>query len=134
MDKLGVNDLSVKEFEILWNSLDFDNSNSIDYKEFSRKLEQYGVKNLGKEEFILYQLAKYMQRAGLSMDRYFDMFDKHERGYISREDFRDIFDNIKEHINLNENELNQFIENFWRDKTAGIDYKGFLRIFSKYEI
>ena len=37
-------------------------------------------------------------------------------------------------LRLNENELNAFIDNFWRDKTAGVDYKDFLRIFSKYEI
>ena len=37
-------------------------------------------------------------------------------------------------LRLNEHELNSFIDNFWRDKTAGVDYKDFLRIFSKYEI
>ena len=57
-EKLRVHDITTHEFEILWASLDTDESNSVDYHEFVRKLEQYGVKNLGKEEFILYQLAK----------------------------------------------------------------------------
>ena len=91
------------------------------------------MKNYGREEFILYQLAKVMQKGNMSMSDYFEMFDKHKRGYISKEDFADIFNNL-DGLKLNESELSQFIENFWRDKTAGIDYKGFLRIFAKYEI
>ena len=61
--------------------------------------------------------------------------DKHGRGYITREDFKDMFANLRDSLpNLNESELDAFIDNFWRDKSAGIDYKGFLRIFKKYEI
>lgn len=74
-----------------------------------------------------------MQKTGMDMASFFDMVDKHKRGFISREDFKDIFDNLGG-LKLNESELNQFIDNFWRDKTEGIDYKGFLRIFAKYEI
>ena len=69
------------------------------------------------------------------MSDFFEMIDKHKRGYITREDFKDMFNNLREQMpNLNESELDAFIENFWRDKNAGIDYKGFLRIFKKYEI
>ena len=107
----------------------------MDYKEFVRKLEQYGVRNLGRNENILYQLAKAMQRQNIEMSNFFEMIDKHGRGYITREDFKDMFDNLRDSLpNLNESELDAFIDNFWRDKSAGIDYKGFLRIFKKYEI
>ena len=63
------------------------------------------------------------------------MFDKHDRGYITREDFKAVF----EHFDglrgmLNEQELNDFIEGFWKDRSRGIDYKGFLQIFKKYEL
>ena len=76
-----------------------------------------------------------MQRKDIPMSSFFEMIDKHERGYISREDFKDVFINLRDALpNLNEKELDSFIENFWKDKTAGIDYKGFLRIFKKYEI
>ena len=47
---------------MLWRSVDNNDSGSIDYRELVRKLEQYGVKNLGRNEIILYQLAKAMQR------------------------------------------------------------------------
>lgn len=52
-EKLRIYDVTTKEFDILWDSLDSDHSGTIDYREFVRKLEQYGVKNLSKEEFIL---------------------------------------------------------------------------------
>ena len=67
------------------------------------------------------------------MSNFFELIDKHNRGYISRDDFKDMFQNMGD-LRLNEHELNSFIDNFWRDKTAGVDYKDFLRIFSKYEI
>ena len=67
------------------------------------------------------------------MNSFFDMLDKHGTGYVSREDFQDLYENIQG-LKLNENELNSFMDHFWRDKTPGIDYKGFLRIFAKYEI
>lgn len=57
-EKLRIYDVTTAEFEILWESLDADHSGTIDYKEFVRKLEQYGVKNLSKEEFILLQMVK----------------------------------------------------------------------------
>ena len=37
-------------------------------------------------------------------------------------------------LNLDQKELESFIDNFWRDKEVGIDYPGFLRIFSKYQV
>ena len=66
------------------------------------------------------------------MSEFFEMIDKNKRGYISREDFKDILDTLD--LKLKESEAIAFIDNFWRDKTAGIDYKGFLKIFAKLEI
>ena len=135
MDKMRVIDLTDRELKMIWASLDANQSGNVDYREFVRKLEQYGVKNLGRNENILYQLAKAMQRQKIQMSDFFEMIDKHKRGYITREDFKDMFSNLGQALpNLNEKELDDFIENFWRDKSAGIDYKGFLRIFKKYEI
>ena len=135
MEKLRVTDLTDRELNMVWQSLDANNSGNVDYREFVRKLEQYGVKNLGRNENILYQLAKAMQRQNIQMSDFFEMIDKHGRGYITREDFKDMFANLRDSLpNLNESELDAFIDNFWRDKSAGIDYKGFLRIFKKYEI
>ena len=53
-EKLRVYDLTKKELDMLWRSVDANDSGSIDYREMVRKLEQYGVKNLGRNENILY--------------------------------------------------------------------------------
>ena len=134
--KMRLYDMSHHEMSRLFDSLDANGDGKVDYHEFVRKLQQYGVRNLGRDEFILYQLAKTMQKINMSMADFFGMVDKQERGYISREDFIETFNHIKGQsgLKLNEAELNSFIDNFWRDNTAGIDYKGFLRIFAKYEI
>ena len=132
-EKLRVYDLLPKEFDILWASLDTDRSNTVQYGEFVRKLERYGVKNLSREEFILLQIVKACRRSDISMGTFFEMCDKHGNNFISREDFKDIFREIPQ-LDIQERELEQFMDNFWRDKSAGMDYKAFLRIFAKYEI
>jgi len=123
------------EYELLWSALDADRSGDIDYKEFVRKLQRYGLRNIGREENILYTFAKTMKKANMKISEMFQMFDKQNRGYITRQDFIDIFNDFDDlKGKLNEQELTDFIEHFWRDKTQGIDYKGFLSIFKKYEI
>jgi Ca2+-binding EF-hand superfamily protein len=62
-----------------------------------------------------------------SLAEAFELFDKERRGSLSREDFRDVFKNMK--LRLDDNEVDKFIEHFWRDQKAGIDYEAFLRIF-----
>ncbi len=37
-------------------------------------------------------------------------------------------------LRIDENELEKFIEHFWRDQKAGIDYQAFLRIFQRYQL
>lgn len=58
------------------------------------------------------------------------MIDKEDRGIISRDDFRDIFKILKDKIDPND--IEKFIDNFWKDKAGGIDYQSFLRIFNRY--
>ena len=37
-------------------------------------------------------------------------------------------------LKIDEDQLNQFMDKFWKDEKAAIDYKGFLRIFKKYQV
>lgn len=37
-------------------------------------------------------------------------------------------------LRIDENEVDKFIEHFWRDQKAGIDYEAFLRIFQRYQL
>jgi len=91
LEKLNFDDISIQELDVLWKNLDQDGSGDIDYREFVRKLERYGLRNIGKQENIMYQLAKVMKKKDIKLVQFFDMFNRHERGYITREDFKDVF-------------------------------------------
>lgn len=131
--QMKLTDLTSKECDILWDSLDTDKNGAVEYKEFCRKLERYGVRNRTKEEIVIYQIIEAVNRTKVqSMGDLFELIDRDGRGIISREDFKDIFENLG--LKLDKHELEKFVDNFWRDKEVGIDYQGFLRIFSKYQI
>jgi Ca2+-binding EF-hand superfamily protein len=129
---MHVYNLNPSEIDIVWNSLDVDKSGTIDLKEFSRKLERYGVRNVSKEETIIIQMIQAVQRSPnvRSLSKLFEIIDKQGRGYISRQDFADIFYNLN--LKIDQAELDRFLDHWWKDKEAGIDYKGFHRIFNKY--
>jgi Ca2+-binding EF-hand superfamily protein len=91
------------------------------------------VKSRTGEEQILYLLIESLRKTGIkSLAEAFELFDKERRGSLSREDFRDVFKNMK--LRLDDNEVDKFIDHFWRDNKAGIDYEAFLRIFQRYQL
>ena len=49
-NELGLDDLSAKEVDILFHSIDVDGDGSIQYKEFARKLARCGLRSLSPEE------------------------------------------------------------------------------------
>ena len=57
-----------------------------------------------------------------SMAEAFELMDKKGEGAISKEDFRDIFKNLGIGNKIDPNELEKFIDHFWTNKTAAIDY------------
>ena len=67
------------------------------------------------------------------MGHLFEIIDRSRTGIISKQDFRDIFSNLS-HLKIDKEELDKFIDAFWKEQTYGIDYKSFLRIFTKYQI
>lgn len=92
---LKIYDLSAQELDVLWNSFDADRSGTINYREFSRKLERYGVRNRSREETIIYQMIDAVQRSKVkSLNGLFELIDKSGRGFISRDDFSDIFQSL----------------------------------------
>lgn len=93
--QMKLTDLTSKECDILWDSLDTDKNGAVEYKEFCRKLERYGVRNRTKEEIVIYQIIEAVNRSNVkSMSDLFELIDKSGRGIISREDFRDIFQSL----------------------------------------
>lgn len=109
---LRVYDLAEKELDVLWNTLDADRSGSISIREFCRKLERYGVRNRSREEHIIYQMIEAVQRSNVkSMSNLFELIDKNGRGFISRDDFTDIFKSLS--LKIDQMELNKFCDHFW---------------------
>jgi Ca2+-binding EF-hand superfamily protein len=78
-------------------------------------------------------IVESLRRTGIkSLAEAFELFDKEQRGSLSREDFKDVFKNMK--LRIDDNDIEKFIDHFWKDKKAGIDYQEFLRIFSRYQV
>jgi Ca2+-binding EF-hand superfamily protein len=74
------------------------------------------------EEQILYLLIEALQKSKIrTLAEAFELFDKEHRGSLSKEDFKDVFKSMSVHIE--ESEVDKFIEHFWRDQKAGIDYE-----------
>ena len=82
---LKIYDLTVQEIDVVWDALDVDKSGSIDYKEFARKLEHYGVRNRSKEEILITSMVEAVQRSSVkSLSNLFEIIDTTGRGYIDR--------------------------------------------------
>ncbi len=114
LELLKIADLSSQEIDFLLGSCDYDGDGLIGYKEFVRKLSRHGVKSRTPEEQILYLLIESLRRTGIkSLSDAFELFDKERRGSLSREDFKDVFANMK--LRIDEAEIERFIEHFWRD-------------------
>ena len=133
MELLKISDISQQEMDVLLSACDYDSDGFIRYKEFVRKLSRHGVKSRTAEEQILYLLIESLRRSGIkSLADAFELFDKERRGSLSRDDFKDVFKNMK--LRIEEGEVDKFIDHFWRDQKAGIDYEAFLRIFQRYQL
>jgi Ca2+-binding EF-hand superfamily protein len=72
------------------------------------------------------------KRANMNMASLFEMIDSRGNGIISRENFEDVF--FKLNLTVDQRTLESFIDNFWKENKAGIDYKQFLNIFKRYEV
>ena len=133
LDKLKIVDLSNQEIDMLMASCDYDADGQIRFKEFARKLSRHGVKSRTAEEQILYLMIEAFKRTGVSsLSKAFTLFDRLDRGSISRDDFKEVFTSMK--LRIDESEIDKFIDHFWRDQKAGIDYQAFLRIFQRYQL
>lgn len=55
-----------------------------------------------------------------NLSNLFELIDKRNLGTIDRQDFSDIF--LALDLKIDQGELNRFMDNFWKDKDAGIDY------------
>ena len=133
LNMLNVVDLSSDEVSCLMAALDIDRDGFIRYHEFGRKMARYGVKNRSSEEHIIYLITDALKRCNMTdLSEAFEIFDKEQRGIISKDNFRDMFKNLD--IKIESRHIEDFISHFWKDQEAGINYRDFLRIFHHYQI
>ena len=101
--------ISVKEVEELFNSIDIDNSKRIEYTEFiAAMLEESPY---CKEDKLI---------------DFFHMLDKDGSGKISKNEIKNVLDNE----NIRDKELNTFINSFDLDGDGQIDYKEYISSMS----
>ena len=61
-------------------------------KEFSQKLERFGLKVHTREERIIYQLIEAVQNSKVQdIATFFTVIDTQGRGFVTRRDFADMF-------------------------------------------
>ena len=114
LEILKITDLSNQEIDVLMHSVDVDSDGYIRYKEFVRKLSRHGVSSRTPEEQIIYLIIESLKRSGVkSLSDAFELFDKERRGSLSREDFKDVFKNMK--LRIEETDIEKFIDHFWKD-------------------
>ena len=56
-------------------------------------------------------MAKLVKNAGMTMDNFFELIDKHNRGYISSVDFKNCARNMSH--KLDENEIEEIALKLW---------------------
>jgi Ca2+-binding EF-hand superfamily protein len=66
------------------------------------------------------------------MADFFKVIDAEGTGLITRHSFKDIFRSLQ--LNVDDKALDSFIDSFWKTHQLGIDYKEFLRIFTRFEV
>ena len=72
--------------------MDVNSSDNVSMAEFGAKLERFGLKLHTREEHIIYQLIEAVSRSQIKdTAEFFQIADKRGRGFITKEDFRDLF-------------------------------------------
>lgn len=130
LNKVSGDSISHNELEVLYDALDVTGDETVSIHEFVQKLQRYGLKCQTREEHIMSQLIEAVQRSGTNVSDFFQIIDKSGRGYITREDFADLLTSTK--LKIDDRDLTFFMNQFWKDEKAGIDFEDFLRIFKKF--
>ena len=109
LEMLKVYDLSTHEVDLLMSSLDTGGDGGISYKEFVQKLSRHGIRSRSTEEQIIFLIVEGLKRSRIkNFAEAFALIDKEGRGFVSKDDFRDIFKNLS--LKIDQDDLERFIE------------------------
>lgn len=129
---IGFDDMSIKDVDILIDSMDTDKNGLIEYKEFHFMLMRSGLKTKTVEETLVFNIIKTIQKMGRGKAHMFELIDKDGKGYITRIDFKDFLDQLK-HDQITDHDIENFINYFYKQENGDINLQSFIRIFSMYE-
>jgi Ca2+-binding EF-hand superfamily protein len=136
----GVPELPRKDVDLLMASMDADGDGRIQYTEFARKLERCGLKTLSAAETgvrtIFKALRRLVEQGAMTQARLFRLIHKEGDGLLTREDFRDTLTSTLNGLAMAEvsaEDVENFIEYFYRDEQGGIDLASFKRIFDRFQ-
>jgi len=85
--KLGLDDLSNNDVDVLFRSIDVSGDGQIQYKEFARKLERCGLRSPTDEEMLARSVIKTMKKLNMSKSQLFRFINKDGEGLLTRKDF-----------------------------------------------
>jgi len=133
LTKMGLDDLSDREVDMLTRSFDLDGDGSIQYKEFARKLERCGLRSLSTEEMLVFNIIKTLKRLNMTKADLFKFINKDGEGTVTRKDFADMLLSSLNLKGVGKDEVAKFVDFFYKDEKGGVDLGSFQRIFEKYE-
>ena len=94
MSKLGLDDLPNSDVDLILRAIDLNKDGRIQYKEFSRKLQRYGLRSLNAVESIAFYIIKTLRDKRMNTTDLFKLINKDDEGFATRKDFRDILENL----------------------------------------
>ena len=77
-------------------------------------------------------IIRTLKSLRMSKSDLFTFINKDGGGFVTRNDFRDILGTL-EMKGVTKEDIEKFIDYFYKDETGGIDLKSFQRIFEKWE-
>lgn len=142
--------LTPEEIEILWQIIDKDKSNSINFKEFqdllrepapsrsatrlsaesSRQNTEENKTSPKPPEDPLESVVKVITQSGINLFDAFKVFDKNNDGFISRQEFIKVFQDMK--INLTSVEIEALLRRIDKSGDNRISFDEFKKLFQGY--
>lgn len=132
LGQLGLGDLSNNDVDVLMGAIDVDGDGRIQYSEFARKLQRCGLKSLSAQEMLVFNIVKTLRSLSMTRADLFKLINKDGEGLVTRMDFRDALSSLKM-AEVRKEDIQSFIDYFYKDEKGGIDLASFVRIFERYE-
>lgn len=128
LDNLGVK-LSPNELDNVLRSIDSDRDTGVNYAEFSRKLERFGMTSESEEQQILQTIYESIRRLNYTLHDVFMIFDSDGNGTISRKEFIDCFHKFG--LGLTTVQIEKIAKLVDANTDGNISFEEFRRIFDR---